>query len=130
MFNLYLLQDSIDPKKIYIEPRDNFYFTNVVLDWSNKLDISKDIDQLPIVDRKKRVLLSYKEDKDFFNADKTTESSGMADFTYMINSYNRFLLKLTLAIHSNCGFVNYDVEANDQLSKLLEQMDVLNFNIE
>ncbi len=68
--------------------------------------------------------------KDFFNADKTTESSGMADFTYMINSYNRFLLKLKLAILSNCGFVNYDVEANDQLSKLLEQMDVLNFNIE
>jgi hypothetical protein len=54
----------------------------------------------------------------------------MADFTYMINSYNRFLLKLKLAILSNCGFVNYDVEANDQLSKLLEQMDVLNFNIE
>jgi hypothetical protein len=68
--------------------------------------------------------------KDFFNADKTTESSGMADFTYMIKSYNRFLLKLKLAILSNCGFVNYDVEANDQLSKLLEQMDVLNFNIE
>lgn len=68
--------------------------------------------------------------KDFFNADKTTESSGMADFTYMISSYNRFLLKLKLAILSNCGFVNYDVEANDQLSKLLEQMDILNFNIE
>ena len=68
--------------------------------------------------------------KDFFNADKTTESSSTADFTYMIGSYNRFLLKLKLAILSNCGFVNYDVEANDQLSKLIEHMDVLNFNLE
>jgi hypothetical protein len=68
--------------------------------------------------------------KNFFNADKTTESSSTADFTYMIGSYNRFLLKLKLAILSNCGFVNYDVEANDQLSKLIEHMDVLNFNLE
>jgi hypothetical protein len=68
--------------------------------------------------------------KDFFNADKTSDSSGSADYTYMIGSYNKFLLKLKLAILSNCGFVNYDVEANDQLSKLLEQMDILNFNLE
>ena len=67
MFNLYLSQDKVDPKKIYIEPRDEFYETTFV-DWSRKLDISKDILQKPIVDRKKRVLMSYKEDKDLFNA--------------------------------------------------------------
>jgi hypothetical protein len=68
MFNLYLNQDKVDPKKIYIEPRDQFYETNFV-DWSRKLDISKDILQKPIVDRKKRVFMSYKDDKDLFNAD-------------------------------------------------------------
>jgi hypothetical protein len=66
MFNLYLNQDKVDPKKIYIEPRDQFYTTDFV-DWSRKLDISKDILQKPIVDRKKRVFMSYKEDKDLIN---------------------------------------------------------------
>jgi hypothetical protein len=66
MFNLYLNQDKVDPKKIYIEPRDQFYSTDFV-DWSRKLDISKDILQKPIVDRKKRVFMSYKEDKDLAN---------------------------------------------------------------
>jgi len=67
---------------------------------------------------------------EFFNAEKPAEASVMADFTYMIGSYNQFLLKIKLAILSNCGFVNYDVQANNQLSKLLEKMDLLNFNIE
>jgi hypothetical protein len=66
MFNLYLSQDKVDPKKIYIEPRDQFYETNFV-DWSRKLDVSKDILHKPIVDRKKRVYMSYKEDKDLSN---------------------------------------------------------------
>jgi hypothetical protein len=66
MFNLYLSQDKVDPKKIYIEPRDQFYSADFV-DWSRKLDISKDILQKPIVDRKKRVFMSYKEDKDLTN---------------------------------------------------------------
>ena len=66
MFNLYLNQDKVDPKKIYIEPRDQFYGTDFV-NWSSKLDISKSILQKPIVDRKKRVLMSYKEDKDLAN---------------------------------------------------------------
>ena len=66
MFNLYLSQDKVDPKKIYIEPRDQFYSTDFV-NWSSKLDISKDILHKPIVDRKKRVFMSYKEDKDLIN---------------------------------------------------------------
>ena len=68
MFNLYLSQDKVNPKKIYIEPRDQFYSTDFV-DWSRKLDQSKDILQKPIVDRKKRVYMSYKDDKDLFNAE-------------------------------------------------------------
>lgn len=75
MFNLYLYQDKVNPKKIFIEPRDQFYYTNQVLNWSDKLDISKEIDHSPIVDRKKRVLLSYKDDKDFFNADYKQRSN-------------------------------------------------------
>ena len=68
--------------------------------------------------------------KEFFNAERPAEASAVADFTYMIESYNKFLLKMKLAILSNCGFVNYDVQANNHLSKLLEKMDALNFNLE
>ena len=68
MFNLYLYQDKNNPKNIFIEPRDRFYETSKFLDWSNKLDISKDITQTPIVEKYKRVTMKYKEDKDFYNA--------------------------------------------------------------
>lgn len=82
MFNLYLLQDPSNPTNIFIEPRDRFY-GNDILTWSDKLDIDKDIIHQPIVDRKKRVLLSYKDDKDFWNADykgKTNEIYGQYEY--------------------------------------------------
>ncbi|MBM3453615.1 MAG: ABC transporter ATP-binding protein [Bacteroidetes bacterium] len=68
--------------------------------------------------------------KDFFNAERTTEHTAIADFAYMIASYNKFLLKVKLAILSNCGFVSYDIQANNQLSQLLDKMGALNFNLE
>jgi len=83
MFNLYLSQDKVDPKKIIIEPRNDFYYTNQIIDWSEKLDVSKDISQEPIVDRKKRVLMSYKEDKDLLNSDyksNTNEIYGQYEY--------------------------------------------------
>lgn len=82
MFNLYFYQDKIDPKKIYIEPRDQFYGTEYI-DWSDKLDLNKEIDHHPIVDRKKRVLLTYKEDKDFYNDDyKSRNNEVYGQFEY------------------------------------------------
>ena len=82
MFNLYLYQDKVDPKKIIIEPRSQFYF-QTSLDWSEKLDISKEILQTPIVDRKKRVFLTYKEDKDYFNTlYKTTWNEIYGQYEY------------------------------------------------
>lgn len=67
MFNLYLYQDKVNPKKIFIEPRDRFYDTTQFLNWSDKLDISKEIEHTPIVERYKRIFMSYKSDKDFYN---------------------------------------------------------------
>jgi len=87
MFNLYFYQDKTNPKNIFIEPRDIFYDTTQFLNWSNKLDIDKNITQSPIIDRKKRVLLSYKEDKDLFNNDykqKTNEIYGQ--YEYLTNN--------------------------------------------
>jgi hypothetical protein len=87
MFNLYLYQDKVNPKKIFIEPRDNFYLSNDILDWSDKLDIDKEIKQSPIVDRKKRVLMTYKSDKDLYNSDyKNNTNEIYGQFEYLTNN--------------------------------------------
>jgi hypothetical protein len=81
-FNLYFYQDKINPKKIFIEPRDQFY-TSEYVDWSRKLDISKPIENIPIVNRKKRVILTFKDDKDLYNTDykgHTNETYGRFEY--------------------------------------------------
>jgi hypothetical protein len=67
MFNLYIEPDKDNPNKLYIEPRDDFYNTDVN-DWSSKLDISKDIkyDTLASLN-KSRYNYSYKKDVDYYN---------------------------------------------------------------
>jgi hypothetical protein len=67
MFNLYIEPDKDNPNKLYIEPRDDFYNTDVN-DWSSKLDVSKDIkyDTLASLN-KSRYNYSYKSDVDYYN---------------------------------------------------------------
>jgi hypothetical protein len=84
MFNLYLYQDKIDPKKIYIEPRDRFYDTSQFLNWSDKLDIDKEITQTPVVERYKRITLNYKDDNDFYNKNyKSLTNETYGQFEYL-----------------------------------------------
>jgi hypothetical protein len=67
MFNLYIVPDKIDPKKLIIEPRDTFY-TNDVVDLTNYLDTSKEllIKPMGVLDFRK-LEMTYKEDKDEYN---------------------------------------------------------------
>tara|TARA_R110002020_G_scaffold176958_4_gene369626 strand:- start:6623 stop:9658 length:3036 start_codon:yes stop_codon:yes gene_type:complete len=67
MFNLYIEPDKNNEKNLLIEPRDNFY-NNTVQDWSQKLDVSKDLEFLPMgaLDSKE-YLFTYKQDKDYYN---------------------------------------------------------------
>ena len=104
------------------------YMSNERLEELNKIAETYNINIKALTDSKPDPKNS--ELKDFFNTEKTSGVSAAADFTYMINSYNQFILKLKLAILSNCGFVNYDVQANNQLSSLLDKMDALHFNLE
>ena len=46
------------------------------------------------------------------------------------DGYNKFLLKLKLALLGNCGFVNYDVIENNKLSLIIKRVNELNFTIE
>lgn len=67
MFNLYISPDSDNDKNLIIEPRDDFYTTDVV-NWSSKLDKSKDINYKPMgALNSNKYLYSYKKDNDYYN---------------------------------------------------------------
>lgn len=67
MFNLFVEQDTNNPNQYNIEPRDDFYNTNVN-DWSKKLDVSKPLVMKPmgLLDAGKYTF-TYKSDKDYYN---------------------------------------------------------------
>jgi hypothetical protein len=84
MFNLYIQPDTQNNKNLIIEPRDDFY-SNVVTDWSSKLDKSQDIESKPMGALNfKEYLYTYKQDKDYYNElyfDTWGEVYGQDDFT-------------------------------------------------
>ena len=69
MFNLYVEPDKNNPKTLLIETRDAFYTNNeVIKDWSKKIDLVNPIDVQVLGDtQNKRILLKYKDDKDWYN---------------------------------------------------------------
>jgi hypothetical protein len=67
-FNLYAIPDSLDPQKLIIEPRDDFYISDAI-DLTNYLDLSKEMTIKPMGSLDfKEFIVKYKEDKDEYNA--------------------------------------------------------------
>ena len=67
MFNLYVSVDELDSKKLKIEPRD-VYFTNDVVDLTNKIDVSRGVEVQPLGASKfKEYIFKMQEDKDEIN---------------------------------------------------------------
>ena len=83
MFNLYIQPNPDDEKDLIIEPRDDFYNNNII-DWSSKIDKSKDIDIQPMgALNSKEYLYTYKQDNDYYNDlyyNTWDEVYGQADF--------------------------------------------------
>lgn len=71
LFNLYIDIDKSDVKKLIIEPRDDYYANNnIVRDWSNKLDVLKDISIKVVSElQDKEYKFTYKEDDDIKNSE-------------------------------------------------------------
>lgn len=70
MFNLVVIPDKNNPKKLKLIPRDTYYSTGEIKNWTNKLDVNSKIDVKFISEQQqKKIKLSYKEDKDFYNTD-------------------------------------------------------------
>jgi hypothetical protein len=91
MFNLYMIPDENNPKNIIIEPREDFYTTDVI-DWSEKLDYSQEHTLTPTgVTNKQRYIYSYKKDSDYYN--KKYEASWLDIYgvrnVYLENDFNK-----------------------------------------
>lgn len=71
MFNLYFEPEKDKINSFIVEPRDDYYRKyQVVKDWSRKLDISKSLTSIFTSNTQMASnLFTYKEDKDFYNAD-------------------------------------------------------------
>jgi len=68
MFNLYIDEDKLVHNQLNIEPRNDFYSAGKTIDWTKKLDISKELVLEPMgqLDAIK-YLFTYKEDADYWN---------------------------------------------------------------
>ncbi len=69
MFNLAFVPDKTLPNTLRIEPLAKYIGTGNTLDWTNKLDLSKDITYYPTVDLQKATFtFKYTEDGDYYNS--------------------------------------------------------------
>lgn len=67
MFNLFIMPDKDDPKKLYIEPFSDFYDTSTYLDWTGLWDVEKGYEVVPCgYMNPKTYKFSYKDAGGFF----------------------------------------------------------------
>jgi hypothetical protein len=90
MFNLYLDIDKDDPNKYIIEPRDLGFYTEDIVDWTEKEDIETPTEITPASQIGfKRVNFKYTSDADYYN--KTYEDIYKRTYGYNIfQSENEF----------------------------------------
>lgn len=69
MFNLAFVPDKTLPNTLRIEPLVEYIASGNTLDWTQKLDLSKDITYYPTTDlQKSKFTFTYSEDGDYFNS--------------------------------------------------------------
>ena len=69
MFNLAFVPDRTLPNTLRIEPLVEYIGSGNTLDWTQKLDLSKDITYYPTTDlQKAKFTFTYTEDGDYFNS--------------------------------------------------------------
>lgn len=69
MFNLIVKPDADNPRKIDIEPLDDFYNgTDTAIDWTHKVDYSKEFRVTPTINlSSKKYIYEFQDDKDYWN---------------------------------------------------------------
>jgi hypothetical protein len=91
MFNLYVDIDKDDENNLIIKPVNNYY-TNNVVDWTNKVDVSKGISIQPMAEvSAKTYKWSYKADKDYYNTLYSEQNNGNIYGNKIIELNNDFV---------------------------------------
>ena len=84
LFNLVVLPDRDNPKKLLIEPYNDYIATGKVYDWTYKIDRSTDITIKPIIyEQSRTIIFKMKEDTDVFNQrhqDQLKRNYGQYDY--------------------------------------------------
>jgi hypothetical protein len=135
MFNLYVSVDELDSKKLKIEPRDD-YFTSDIVDLTTKIDVSRGVEIKPLGDLKyKDYTFAMTEDKDELNTlyqDKYKYPYGTKRYTvpndFITESYKTDVLfaptplgaarNNAQVVFSQIIFKNSNGESIDSTSKL------------
>lgn len=91
MFNLFVQVDPDNDRNLLIETRNDFYSMGTTVDWTYKLDNSKNVEIRPMGDLDVRdFYFSYTSDKDYYN--KTYETDNQIGYGNRIyNTGNEFL---------------------------------------
>lgn len=91
MFNLFVIPSKENEKHLLIEPRQDYFASGTIKNWTSKLDVSQGIEETLISETQlKQILFTYKEDKDYLNTlykDKTQTIYGQ----YIQNIDNEWL---------------------------------------
>jgi len=76
MFNLMVIPNKNDAKRLTLIPRNDYYAAGEIKDWTNKIDHTEKIEETLISEQQsKSIKLSYKEDKDYYNANYKEETN-------------------------------------------------------
>jgi hypothetical protein len=92
MFNLYIEPSKDQANTLIIEPRDDYYKSGRIKDWTYKLDIGSQIEEQILGEtQNKKTIFKYKEDKDFYNSDYITTTGGISYGEYNYYMDNDFI---------------------------------------
>lgn len=90
--NLYFEQNPNIEDDYIIESRNDYYNSGITVDWTSKVDNSKDvISNLVSEFYSKQILFTYKKDTDYYNDDYTTRSEGEIYSEKLIDLNNDFV---------------------------------------
>lgn len=68
MFNLMVIPDKSNPKRLKFIPRNDYYKNANIKDWTNKVDHTDSIEETLLSEQQnKTIKLTYKADKDYYN---------------------------------------------------------------
>ncbi len=68
MFNLMVIPNKNNPNRLNFIPRNDYYSTGEIKNWSDKIDHTQKIEEVLISEQQsKTIKLTYKEDRDYYN---------------------------------------------------------------